>query len=69
MEVVILAKQYVGCRECRYAECPKYIYPCVECNGKNVPVTCKDCRYYGYAWNKKGVCKKGCRPCKEFEWS
>lgn len=54
------------CRMCKYKRYyGKQIFPCTKCNEKSIPVTCWDCRYSFV----NGTCKKGIRPCKDFEWS
>lgn len=55
------------CKTCKYLDRNKYVYPCDRCLSNNLPeapVTCDDCRH---SWFNS--CKKGLRPCKNFEWS
>lgn len=52
-----------NCKKCKYKQYQgKNIFPCTKCTNQP-PITCYDCRQYGF-----GECKKGIRPCKKFEW-
>ena len=66
--------------KCPYIDRPRHIYPCIECKNKhcndidghgNIPNTCFDCRYQldiKEKQNKKrNLCKRGIRPCKDYE--
>jgi hypothetical protein len=55
------------CQKCKHKGRPKHVFPCSKCiqeNLKERPLDCTDCRTYWF-----GECKKGLRPCKNFEWS
>lgn len=53
------------CKKCKYKRYyGKGFFPCTKCENQP-PVTCYDCRYAELGRN----CKKGIRPCKNFEWS
>lgn len=68
--------------KCKYIDRPRHIFPCSVCKNKhcddpighgygNIPTTCDDCRYQfdkERTNGKKGNgCKRGLRPCKDFE--
>lgn len=62
--------------KCRFIGRPKHVYPCSDCKNQhcedttghgNIPTTCHDCRQYSEKENGRSNCKRGIRPCKDFE--